>query len=196
MQKKPFAVRVLHWAVTGLFVVAVPTGYRLADTGWSGTGLLDRHTIYDLHQKGGALIAILLLVWGLLRGLGLLRRGKGGVRTGAESVWWNRTVIASHAALAGLAMAVAGLGWIGSVWAAGNRAGFDIISIPSLFISISPGDVVTLYALHKALVPYFLTLLALHVTAVAFHALVLRDQILGSMLFHMEKGRNGPGFRD
>lgn len=195
MQKKPIAVRVLHWVVASLFVVAVPTGYRLADTGWSGIGLLDRHTIYDLHQKGGALIAILLLAWGLLRGLAALRRREAAVRTGGGSAWWHRTVIASHAALASLAMVVAGLGWIGSVPAAGGRAGFDIVSIPSLFISISPGDVVALYALHKTLVPYFLMLLALHVTAVAFHALVLRDQILGSMLFGIGKGSNGSGFR-
>jgi cytochrome b561 len=72
---------------------------------------------------------------------------------------------------------------------AGNygQALFGVIPIPNLIPVLSATEAVWLYAFHKSLIPYFLTFLGLHVLAVLYHSLILKDGILRRMWFFKPK---------
>jgi cytochrome b561 len=48
---------------------------------------------------------------------------------------------------------------------------------------MSAKEAAWLYALHKAMIPYFLALAGLHLAGVLFHLVILRDGTLKAMWF-------------
>lgn len=185
MPLKPLIVRLLHWVVALLVLAAVPSGYRLADTGWPGIGIVNRNTMYEVHAAAGILIIVLILLWSAVR---IRSMWQVGSKTSGPATTWIWSVALSHVLLAGLTGTIALLGWIGSFgrMSGGSRFGLSILeAMPRL----AAQDVVYLYALHKTLVPYLLALLGLHVFAVLVHVFVLKDGILQSILF---RNSNGP----
>lgn len=184
MPLKPFVVRLLHWVVALLVLAAVPSGYRLADTGWSGIGIVNRNTIYEGHAVAGILIIVLILLWSAVR---IRSMWQVASKTSGLATIWVWSVTLSHALLAGLTGTIALLGWIGSFGrvSGGSFFGFSMLeAMPRL----AAQDVVYLYGLHKTLVPYLLALLGLHVFAVLAHVFVLKDGILQSMVFRNSSG--------
>lgn len=171
---KPLSVRILHWLIVFLFLLSVPSGYRLADTGWSGIGWINRDGIHIIHQTAGIFTACFMFYWGLIR---LVKKHDvyGGI--------WQKLIVLSHILFAILATTIAITGWMGS--SAGNygQALFGVIPIPNLIPVLSAREVVWLYAFHKSVVPYFLIFLGLHVVAVLYHILILKDGILREMWF-------------
>jgi cytochrome b561 len=102
---------------------------------------------------------------------------------GPQVGWRGRAIAASHLCLAELGLSVALIGWAGS--SAGNygQEPFGIISVPNLIPKMSAKEAVWLYALHKAMIPYFLALAGLHLAGVLFHLVILRDGTLKAMWF-------------
>lgn len=185
MPLKPLVVRLLHWVVALLVLAAVPSGYRLADTGWSGIGIINRSIVYEVHAAAGILIIVFILVWSAVRIRSAWRNASANFRLATIWIW---SVALSHVLLAGLTGTITLLGWIGSFgrMSGGSFFGFSILeAMPRL----AAQDVVYLYALHKTLVPYLLALLGLHVFAVLVHVFVLKDGLLRSILF---RNSNGP----
>lgn len=175
---KPLAIRILHWLIVLLFLLAVPSGYRLADTGWPGIGWINRDGIRIIHQTAGIFTACFMVYWGLHS---LVK--KHAIYDGA----WQKLIGFSHILLATLAATIALTGWMGS--SAGNygQALFGVLPIPNIIPVLSATEAVWLYAFHKSLVPYFLIFLGLHIAAVLYHTLILKDGILRQMWFFKPK---------
>jgi cytochrome b561 len=174
---KPLTIRILHWLVVLLFLFAIPSGYRLADTGWPGIGWINRDGIRIIHQTAGILSACFMVYWGLLR---LLKN------SGSYGGLWEKLITISHILFAILAATIALTGWMGS--SAGNygQALFGVLPVPNIIPTLSAKEAVWLYTLHKSLIPYFITFLGLHVAAVLFHTLILKDGILRAMWFRKD----------
>ena len=178
--QKPLTIRLLHWFVALLFLLAIPTGYRLADTGWSGVGLINRSTIHASHQTSGILIACLMVIWAIYR---IWK----SFQTSKSTSIYQKLVAVSHILLAVLGALIAFTGWMGS--SAGNYGQelFGVIPIPNIIPVFSAKEAVSLYAFHKSLISYFLFFLSLHIIAVLFYTIILKDQIIKTIWFSKSK---------
>ncbi len=89
-------------------------------------------------------------------------------------------IVLTHILLAGTGFLIACLGYAGKI-----AAGKDTIlsAFGLLAPDRNPQAVVWIYTQHKALIPYLIIIIALHVCATVFHALVLRDRTLARMLW-------------
>jgi cytochrome b561 len=99
---------------------------------------------------------------------------------------WGKLIAFSHILFAVLAVTIALTGWMGS--SAGNygQALFGVLLVPNIIPTFSAKEAVWLYTLHKSLIPYFLTFLGLHVLAVLYHILILKDGILRAVWFRKD----------
>ncbi|MEM7068902.1 MAG: cytochrome b/b6 domain-containing protein [Pseudomonadota bacterium] len=172
----PHSIRLLHWGVAVLITVALISGYRVSDAGWSGVGLIDRPELFELHVSAGLLICVFSIVWSGLRCFKFRENSR-------QKNWFEVSVAISHIALLGLGAAIGFLGWAGHSAGNGNLVLFDLVPVPQITPELGAESSVLFFDLHRMLVPWFLALLAVHVAAVLYHALVKRDDVLRSMLF-------------
>jgi len=163
--------KVLHWLVAGLVAAQFAVAWTMPDIhrGTPQGGLI------DLHLSLGA--AILLLV--ALRAA--LRLGRPGPAAHGGNVWLRRAARATHLALYALLLALPLLGWANASSRGWTVSLFGLLPLPPLMPAHSPlgpllGD------LHGLAATLLLIGVGLHVTAVAYHQVLLKDRLLQRML--------------
>ncbi len=175
MKQKTLKIKIMHWLITAMFLVAVLSGYRQADTGWSGIGIFNRSIINAAHETTGILIAIIFVYWAFSRAYYRLNTNNIG--------FWNLSIGLFHMLFGSVGFSIALLGWMGS--SAGNYGQmlFGFIPMPNITPYLGAETSVFFTSLHKMLVPFFIALLVIHVASVIFHVVVLRDDTLKAMWF-------------
>lgn len=158
---RSFPVIILHWVVAVLFCVTTISGFRIADTGWSGQGILTRPTLYSLHQTIGIVIVILLMIWFAIRVPKIMDN---------KLSMGKRFVVVYHLGIAGLGGLIAILGIVGLLV---NGGQFDLLMLSKFRLDIfakDPHTVVSIFSLHKALISYFLGAVLFHFIGVLYHS--------------------------
>lgn len=171
---KPRSIRVLHWAVTVLISAALASGYYAFDFSWTADGFFSRDLLFIVHRSSGLLAAVLILVWFTLR-IPSLRRHCG-------AAGWNRVIAIGHIAIAVMGFAIPVLGWIGRSLGGRSAEMFSLLPAHNLVAKGEGAHVYMVFELHKALIPWFLLLVGLHIAATLVHTFLLRDNLLVSML--------------
>lgn len=183
MTPEPYhrARRWLHWSIAALVLFTIPLGlaftnfdYMKALDGALGKGAFNAG--YDLHKSVGLLI------------LGLM-----AARIAAKLVWrdpehrpplpdFNRVASrAAHGALYVLLVAAPLLGWAGVSAYPAPLPFFGLFEAPALLGKDRPLAEALLVA-HRYAVYAVMAVVALHIAAALYHAIVRRDGVLARML--------------
>ena len=160
--RKPF-VLVLHWVVVGLFVVATVSGYRIANTGWPGQGVLGRPFMYQLHQTVGLSIIFLCVIWFVLR--------VSALRGFRRSMTFRQLLGGYHILLVSFGVSIAVLAMVGLLFSTGH---VDILGLEKIRFDLferRPLLVVEIFGWHKTLVFYFMALCVVHIMGAISHAI-------------------------
>lgn len=167
---RPFLIRLLHWIVAALAIIAFAGGLMITDTGWNGAGFPDRDLLYAAHKSAGMLVIICLVIWAAARIF-----AKGRQRPGLLALM--------HITLALLLFTVALLGWAGN---SAGRFGLEILGFipaPEIIPARDPALAIQLYDLHMMLANIALFAIGIHIAGALFHLIILRDGRFSAMLF-------------
>jgi cytochrome b561 len=162
----------LHWAVVTLLVLQFPLAWTMPDipNGQSPESLA------RLHQSLGLTILAVMLVrlaWRLAH--------RPPPLPGGVAPWQRRAAQAVHAALYALLIAQPVAGWL---WASAKGwpiTVFGAVHLPPLVAAGSPLQPFAA-TVHQFLAWAILALVGLHLLAAAYHAMLLRDDVVRRML--------------
>jgi cytochrome b561 len=169
------AVRRLHWLTAVMLAMQVPVGVVMSYRG-NVLNLWDRTTdfLFSAHKSLGFILLIVVVVRLAVR-----------LTTRVPPLTENlpRPLIlaarANHAALYGLLLAVASLGWLGASLFPALQV-FGVVSLPS----ISGADRAAsdrVLSVHAVLAFVLVALAALHIAAALYHRFIRRDGVLRRM---------------
>jgi cytochrome b561 len=169
------ALVVLHWALALLIIAALALG-ALVMVKIPNTDPMKFEALRS-HMGGGMAILVLMLVRLVIRS-----RSAHPAAAGAGHPLLDRLAWASHRMFYGIvfAMAVSGIimalqtGLFDSVFFGHGDLPADFWAFP-------------IRSVHYALSRILMTLIAVHIVAALYHALVLRDGLLGRMFFGRRK---------
>jgi len=189
---RPLSARWLHLLLAVLALGAIACGYIMSDTGWPGTGVIDRTSLYVAHKSMGLLMLPVVVMWALVM-VRLVRAPRYSrqhsyshsyrhfhrhPRLRAATAW---VIWAVHAALLVVFMAVALTGWIGSSYGAYGQDVFGVVPFPDIAPRRDVEQSIRFYTAHRQLAQAAGWLLAVHVAGALFHLLIVRDRVFQAM---------------
>ena len=163
--------RLLHWLFAGLLLIGVPLGITGANLPLGPMQVV----VLTVHKSIGVAVLGLLLtrfIW---------RLGQGWPAPLAGPAWIAPAARASHWALYALSLTAVLSGWAYSSAVDFPVSLFGLFELPPL---TAPDKALAapLLSLHRLVVYLLLTLIVLHMTAAAYHHLILKDRTLKRML--------------
>jgi cytochrome b561 len=174
INRKPFLVRILHWSVVILFLVALTTGYTAFDFGLEmkiGT----RDALFAIHRLSGVATGFLILIWGISRIPALI--------TAALAMRCWSAIAVYHLCLGVLCFLLPAFPWLARSLDGRIQ---ELYSIFPAYNLVSPPTTLLAYWMfqqHRNIVNYVLILVALHLAGVLYHRYLRRDDVLSTMLF-------------
>lgn len=167
-------VRVLHWSVVVLFLIALVTGYTAFDFGLKmKIGMRD--TSFAIHRLSGIGAGVLMLIWGIARVRTLF--------TAALSMRCWSAIGAYHLCLGVLCFLLPVFPWLARSLDGRVQELYTILPTYNL---VSPPTTLLAYWMfqqHRNIVSYVLILVALHLAGVLYHRCLRQDDVLSSMVF-------------
>ncbi len=173
--RKTLLIRILHWSVFLLFIGVILSGYRQADSGWSGVGFFDRDMVHIVHETSGILIVILITCWALIRASKIMQFRLLTV--------YQKLLVIYHCVLAGLGLLIGMLGWMASSAGGYGQKLFGVLPMPNIFPKLGADWAVLLNSTHADLMTWFFIIAGVHIVSALFHLLVLRDGVFYSIWF-------------
>ena len=176
---KPLCIRLLHLGLIVCTTASLYSGYRAFDVGWSGIGLVDRPTLFIIHQTSG--ICIPFLVAGLAVASLVDRIGAATARRPLLSLILDVLLSAFHHLILICILAIALLG-LGAT-SCGNRP-LMFLGILELSLHMPRSfcmDGLGLFGLHRQIAGLLLPLVLVHSLGAVIHDLWARDRLLSSM---------------
>ncbi|WP_350334477.1 cytochrome b [Coralliovum pocilloporae] len=178
-RRKALAIRLLHWSVVVLFIVAFATAYKAFDFHTS-MPVWVRDALFAAHRLSGMLAGLLLLIWLLVRLSAFIRLARERVRPKILDLF--------HFGLGIACFILPVLPWIARSQD-GRTA--ELYSLLPTYNSMSPPTTNFVYKLlaeHRDLADIVLILLGIHIAGALFHRFVLKDRVMWSMWFGGKSG--------
>lgn len=171
--KKPICIRLLHWGVVFWFCVALLTGYIAFDFDLQ-MSIRMRDRLFAVHRLSGMISGLLFLAWAACRVRSLLGISRS-LREGG--------IAAFHIGFATICLLIPVTAWIAR--SLDGRSHELYAFLPQANLVSHPTTLLTykLLHLHKQLIDLAIILVGIHLAAVIFHNLLLKDGSLRSMLF-------------
>lgn len=166
--------RVMHWLVVLLVIVMFATGKIMTDRGESGVWDATTNNLYSAHKLIGFSI-LWLIVLRLIYRLGV------GVPDHPPSLTTFQKIASetAHWGLYALLLAMPITGWLG-VSMFGARDVFGVFSLPEI-AGVDKETSKAVLEIHEILSFAILGLIAVHVGAALYHAIVLKDGVFQRM---------------
>jgi cytochrome b561 len=165
--------KLLHWLVVALMIAQFTIAYLMPHIGRN----TQPNTIINLHFAFGVVILVVVIVRLIWR----FTHGEPAPLDGIPP-WQVRSARAVHHSLYLLLIVIPILGWMNASWRGFDVSLFGLFTLPRLMATRAPGFGWT-GDTHVILSWYVLLgLIAAHVAAVLYHALVRRDGVLARML--------------
>ncbi|MEM9316104.1 MAG: cytochrome b/b6 domain-containing protein [Pseudomonadota bacterium] len=164
--------RLLHWVMALLILLTVPAGLIMVQ---SGIGRTLQNALFIYHKNVGVLLLVLVLLRLLVRW-----RNPPPPRMGGFPLWQERIAVTTHRLLHVLLLILPIAGYI-RVRAGGFPIeSLDALGVPPL-VPLSDEWADSAKALHRRAGLALIPLLALHVGAALYHAIVKRDGVFARM---------------
>jgi len=173
-RRKPLYVRVFHWVIVMLFVIAFATAYWAFNFDIS-MPIKVRDTLFAVHRLSGMVAGLLLLIWFLLA----LKNRMSFLRGSP----WTKSLHMFHLILGIACFLLPLLPWIAR---AQKDRYYELYAIWPQYNLMSPPTtnfVYKLLALHKEMAAIVGAFLILHILGALFHAFFLKDKTLWRMWF-------------
>jgi cytochrome b561 len=174
VQVYSWPARAMHWLVVVLVILMFATGNVMTDRGEAGVWDATTNALYSTHKLIG--FAILWLI--LLRLAYRLIAGAPPLPP-TISPWQALASGAAHWGLYALLIAMPITGWLG-VSLFGARDVFGLFALPEI-VAVDKEASEFVFEIHELIANAIFALVAVHVAAALYHAIVLRDGVFQRM---------------
>jgi len=164
--------RLFHWITAALVAVMIPAGIAMTSEGFESV----RDSLYILHKGTGSLLLVIVLVRFLWK---IVLEGERPLPSRVPRMQ-RRMAAWTHWGLYALLLTMTLSGYVRTVGAGFPIELLDALGVPPL-MGERPGLAATAAVVHKAGAYTITAVIALHIGAAMYHALIERDGVMGRM---------------